>query len=300
MRRLVAAAALGVAALSTQGAAAISISPALRVTQLEARASAARVRLALPPHEPARLAHPSAFPRADGSTRGWCNWIIEGRVMLGRYPHLDPIAGPPRAGAAAFAGGPSVACVEAHLASMAAEGVTCYVSLQEEVPSQGTEGDAQWPESQEVFLEGPGRARFPYPFLRYADAVRTASAAAGLAREPSFVHFPIQDLCLPQRDEDTAALLEGLLGRLEDGEVLYVHCWGGRGRAGIIGAALLALLRPELSPAEVLAETQAAYDTRAGAKAMKGSLARSPQTDEQRAWVVSFAEELHRVRRSPL
>ena len=43
------------------------------------------------------------------------------------------------------------------------------------------------------------------------------------------------------------------------GSALYLHCWGGRGRAGLVGACLLSLLRPELDGAAVLDTVQRAY-----------------------------------------
>ena len=49
--------------------------------------------------------------------------------------------------------------------------------------------------------------------------------------------------------------------RLEAGEVLYVHCWGGRGRAGTVGACLLASLYG-IDAEQALARVQRAYDTR--------------------------------------
>lgn len=79
-----------------------------------------------------------------------------------------------------------------------------------------------------------------------------------------------------------------------DDAVLYVHCWSGRGRAGLIGGALLALLRPELPPGEVLRITQAGYDSRTGAGLAPARGQRSPQTDEQVAWLEDFVLELRR------
>lgn len=49
--------------------------------------------------------------------------------------------------------------------------------------------------------------------------------------------------------------------RVEAGEVLYVHCWGGRGRAGTVGACLLASLYG-IDAEQALARVQRAYDTR--------------------------------------
>ena len=57
------------------------------------------------------------------------------------------------------------------------------------------------------------------------------------------------------------------------------HCsWGGRGRAGVVGACLLAHLYG-LSADEALERVQRSFDTR------KDGGRRSPETDEQHAFV---------------
>ena len=58
-----------------------------------------------------------------------------------------------------------------------------------------------------------------------------------------------------------ASLRAGPAQRLEQGEVVYLHCWGGRGRAGLMAACALVQLY-NLSAEEVLFRIQAAFDTR--------------------------------------
>ena len=53
------------------------------------------------------------------------------------------------------------------------------------------------------------------------------------------VHVPIVDLSIPDIDQLKDALTE-MEERLKDGEKIYVHCWGGRGRAGLVACCLLA------------------------------------------------------------
>ena len=87
--------------------------------------------------------------------------------------------------------------------------------------------------------------------------------------------------------------LDRFLAHFEDGgSAIYVHCWGGRGRAGLVGACLYSLLRPELDACAVLDAVQNAYSSRLGAEHMQVGLRRSPQTDEQRAFVGSFVERV--------
>lgn len=63
--------------------------------------------------------------------------------------------------------------------------------------------------------------------------------------------------------------VQGLVGDvdawLSAGEGVYLHCWGGRGRAGTMAACVLISLYG-LSSQQALKHIQAAYDTRAGGK----------------------------------
>ena len=96
--------------------------------------------------------------------------------------------------------------------------------------------------------------------------------------------------------EDEAALLQALRTLLSHyepgGSAIYLHCWGGRGRAGLVGACLLSLLWPELNGETVLDAVQGAYNSRAEAGTMPSALKRSPQTDEQRAFVRGFVAKV--------
>jgi len=103
--------------------------------------------------------------------------------------------------------------------------------------------------------------------------------------EPTLLHFPIQDLGVPSSGQ-LLGILATLLQELAAGGCLYVHCWGGLGRAGLVGACLVALLRRDWGPATVLACTQAGCDTRVGV------FSRSPQTRQQHALVHGFAAKL--------
>ena len=60
-------------------------------------------------------------------------------------------------------------------------------------------------------------------------------------REVQFLYFPIKNRGIPSMAE-----LKEIVARLEKevkaGHTLYIHCWGGRGRAGTIGACLIGKL----------------------------------------------------------
>ncbi len=56
-------------------------------------------------------------------------------------------------------------------------------------------------------------------------------------------------------------LVEQLAQQLGAGRRIYAHCWGGRGRAGTLGACLLGYIYG-LSAEEALMRVQRAFDTR--------------------------------------
>lgn len=79
-------------------------------------------------------------------------------------------------------------------------------------------------------------------------------------------------------------------------KAVYVHCWGGRGRAGVIASCVLALVFPEVRDPDIILDlVQDGYDTREGGETMPRGLRRSPQTAEQRDFVRSFIDQVQRT-----
>jgi len=78
------------------------------------------------------------------------------------------------------------------------------------------------------------------------------AVAAGLR----WHHLPIIDGEAPDRRFEQAwrAISPQLLGALEAGEGVVVHCKGGLGRAGTIAAKLLLAAKPHLAPSEAIAQ----------------------------------------------
>ena len=207
--------------------------------------------------------------------------------MLGRYPYVEPNLCRTR--------DQGDAQIEAILHS----GVTTFVCLQEEIPPQN-----------EMRLAGSG-GFLPYigtatlvaaaisdpPTIHEVNGLRTPDLDRYLPprRRPSpfpsrrrlevdFVHRPIVDLGIPE-DQKLADLLDDLTSRLACGEKLYIHCWGGRGRAGTVGTTLLAKLYG-MDADEALERVQRAFDTR------KDEQRKSPETPEQHTFVRNFIEQL--------
>ncbi|CAE7600943.1 unnamed protein product [Symbiodinium pilosum] len=187
------------------------------------------------------------------------NWLLPGHLMIGRYPYLNPVYCMSQQDA------------DAQLRSLLDAGVTTFVCLQSEIPPQIGAG-AVWPKSG-VPVRG-----FAGSFMPYAAKAQRLAPDKPL----QFLHCPIQDLNTPQSQE-LSELVADLSQRMEAGEVIYLHCWGGRGRSGVVAACLLGRFF-NLPPAECLRVVQDGYSSR-GSELDIGALAKSPQTDEQRQFV---------------
>jgi len=211
--------------------------------------------------------------------------------MVGQYPSLTPETD-----------GPSQKEVQDHIRSIVADaGVRTFCCLQSEVPAQDDD-DAWHRVDGAVLLEGSARSTWPGAFTWYAPLVRAAFEEAGVFNNDSdcadatYLHTPIEDLTVPDSSDNFYSLLYRLLKIMEanagrsDGAI-YVHCWGGRGRAGLVGSCILSLLFPEMDGKMILDLVQAGYDSRDGSERMPDALSKSPQTFEQRDFVLSFASK---------
>lgn len=120
----------------------------------------------------------------------------------------------------------------------------------------------------------------PEEVLGFGAYKAPATEIAGEGAPLEFYHFPIVDLNIPDTSVLRAALAE-LQQLLLRGRRVYLHCWGGRGRAGTIASTLL-MQAYELEAAEALERVQRSFSTRCD------SVPLSPETEEQRALVRAF------------
>jgi hypothetical protein len=56
----------------------------------------------------------------------------------------------------------------------------------------------------------------------------------------AYHRFPIQDVSIPESTNTTLAILNLIDHHIAKGQVVYVHCWGGVGRTGLIIGCWLA------------------------------------------------------------
>ena len=75
------------------------------------------------------------------------------------------------------------------------------------------------------------------PFQSYAEEMATLSSAGG--RQVDLIRFEIPDLGLPAASDLTQLLIQ-IDQWLDEGQVVYLHCWGGRGRTGTVVGSWLA------------------------------------------------------------
>ena len=102
-----------------------------------------------------------------------------------------------------------------------------------------------------------------------------------LASEMRFARFPIPDGGCPSETE-LRKILDRIDAELDRGETIYVHCWGGHGRTGLIVGCWL--VRHGLGGDEAL---QRLRELRAAVP--EADWRESPETDEQRRMVRNWA-----------
>ncbi|MGC9520613.1 MAG: protein-tyrosine phosphatase family protein [Anaerolineae bacterium] len=101
----------------------------------------------------------------------------------------------------------------------------------------------------------------------------------------SHEQFPIRDFSVPDSPETTAAILDAIDVYLARGDLVYVHCWGGVGRTGVIVGCWLA--RHGYPGRAALVRLRELW-----AQCPKSACKASPETAEQARYIVDWAEDL--------
>ena len=97
--------------------------------------------------------------------------------------------------------------------------------------------------------------------------------------------FPIRDVSVPRSHEQAAATLDAIDAHIEAGGTVYVHCWAGIGRTGVIVGCWLA--RHRGSGREGLAGLRALWRECPRSRVQP----RSPQTTEQEEYILRWRED---------
>ena len=238
------------------------------------------------------LFYPASYKKRNGR-RGFSNWLLKDRIMIGQYPCQTPEND-----------GPTLSCAKEYIDSLVIQSnIRLFCCLQSETPAQddffawaNLKGKKYFDESTYERKEFPNFFRHYAPLVQQSFTKVNKSKNNGVANDtaPTFLHTPIIDLSTPSSSSQLYETLSLLFDTLESrpDSAIYIHCWGGRGRAGLVGACLLSLLFPCLSSSEILEWVQRGYDTRFGAEGMPPGLKQSPQTSSQREFVCKFVEEI--------
>jgi protein-tyrosine phosphatase len=117
----------------------------------------------------------------------------------------------------------------------------------------------------------------------------------GSAAGPRRYHrMPVRDLDVPSPDE-MHTILDLIESERAHGRTVYLHCWGGVGRTGTVVGCYL--VRQGLSGEEALERIATLWRV----MEKRHRTPRSPETDEQREFVLGWTEhEARRKRPSPL
>lgn len=99
----------------------------------------------------------------------------------------------------------------------------------------------------------------------------------------SYQRFPIPDVSIPKSSAVTLAVLDAIDYHIGRGRIVYLHCWGGVGRTGVIVGCWLARHGYK---------GQAALDRlhRLWGKCPKSTHRKPPETGEQEQYIVSWEE----------
>lgn len=114
------------------------------------------------------------------------------------------------------------------------------------------------------------------PFVPYIDQARA------LAGEPvGFRRFPIRDVSIPTV-ETMRAILDAIDAAISAGQLVYVHCWGGKGRTGTVVGCYMAR--------HGIAEGDAALERIIQLRKNILPYHESPETEQQRAFVRAWKQ----------
>lgn len=184
------------------------------------------------------------------------NWVIPGVLLVGAYPATQD----------------DEETIDL-ITSILKLGVTKFVCLQQEYREFGVT----------KHMWKTGQALRPY-FEDVREIVKAKASHYQLEgfeivseENLSFVHFPIKD-CGITDDSGVLDLAKRLVKCISEGEIIYLHCWGGHGRTGTVVCIMLYLMYG-LDPKEAMKRCQRVHDIRR-CPVVVGSPQTQPQRDQ--------------------
>jgi len=192
------------------------------------------------------------------------NWVVPGKLLVGAYPASND-------------DGETLELIT----SILKWGITKFVCLQQEYREHGVT-EQMWRSGQALrpYFEDVRcivRKKVLLPCLRNYPVVDEQNL--------SFVHFPIRD-CGITDDDRVLELARTLVKNIAEGEIIYLHCWGGHGRTGTLVCIMLHLMYG-YSDTQAMEYCQAVHDLR-----QCPVVVGSPQTQTQRDQVSRVIQKL--------
>ena len=106
----------------------------------------------------------------------------------------------------------------------------------------------------------------------------------GLLEKASHQRFPIRDVSVPSSTSTTVTILNTIDLHISQDRVVYLHCWGGIGRTGMIVGCWLA--RHGLDSESALLHLRELWQ-----QCPKSSFRKSPETKEQERYILQWKEK---------
>ena len=104
-----------------------------------------------------------------------------------------------------------------------------------------------------------------------------------LLESASHQRFPIRDVSTPASIEQTSEILDTIDHHILHGEIVYLHCWGGVGRTGVIVGCWLS--RHGFAGDAALGRLRVLWQ-----ECPKSTRRNSPETKEQEQYIVGWQE----------
>ena len=128
----------------------------------------------------------------------------------------------------------------------------------------------------------------PMNLPTYCEEVRAvAKEIIAGPSSPMFLHYGIRDMSTVESMEGLVHVVSDLAKRIRLGETIYLHCWGGKGRAGLVSACLLIELYPDIDANSALEYIHAFCQLR-NMEGQENVHYASPETEDQKEQVREY------------
>jgi len=104
-----------------------------------------------------------------------------------------------------------------------------------------------------------------------------------LLKSATHQRFAVRDVSVPESEEVTISILDAIDNHIDQGRIVYVHCWGGVGRTGVIVGCWL--VRHGYEGREALARLRELWK-----QCPKSATRISPESIEQEQYILGWKE----------